>query len=164
MRKAQLITESMTRLRLRVPLERKALLQRAAALRGITLTEFVVSAAMAAAVRTIQMDESMALSSADSRAFSAAILHPMPANARLARAAQEYAKRFDDGAESMKVEMVSRVLERATTVLGGEDNASIWMKSSLPALGGKSPLELLSSINGHETVNAILARIASGTF
>ncbi len=164
MRKAQLITESMTRLRLRVPLERKALLQRAAALRGITLTEFVVTAAMEAAVRTIQMDESMALSSADSRAFSTAVLHPMAANARLARAAQEYAKRFDDRAEGLKVEMVSRVFERATTVLGGEDNASIWMRSSLPALGGQCPLEMLISIDGYETVMAILRRIASGTF
>ena len=164
MRKAQPITESMTRLRLRVPLERKALLQRAAALREITLTEFVVSAAMAAAVRTIQMDESMALSSANSRAFSAAILHPVPANARLARAAQEYAERFDERAESVKVEMVSRVFARATTVLGGEDNANIWMRSGLPVLDGQCPLELLTSIDGYETVKAILGRIASGTF
>ena len=115
-------------------------------------------------MHTIQIDESMALSSADSRAFSAAIVYPMPANARLARAAQEYAKRFDGGAESVKVEMVSRVFAHATSVLGGEDNANIWMRSGLPVLGGQCPLELLTSIDRYETVKAILGRIASGTF
>ena len=96
MRKAQQTTKRMQRLEMRIPLERKALLQRAAALRGITLTEFVMAATIEAAVQIIQMHEPMVLSSADSRAFSAAILRSMPANARLARAAQEYAKRFDD--------------------------------------------------------------------
>ena len=96
MRKAQQTTKRMQRLEVRIPLERKALLQRAAALRGNTLTKFVVAAATEAAVRTIEMYEPMVLSSVDSRAFSAAILRSMPANARLARAAQEYARRFDD--------------------------------------------------------------------
>ena len=164
MPKAQQTTKRMQRLEMRIPFERKALLQRAAALRGITLTEFVVAAAIEAAARTIGMNESMALSSADSRAFLAAILRPMPANARLARAAREYARRFDDRAERMKLEMVSRVFKRATTVLGGEDKARIWMKSSLPVLGGQCPLEVLISLDGYETVKAILGRIASGTF
>jgi len=67
-------------------------------------------------------------------------------------------------AERMKVEMVSRVYDRATTVLGGETNASTWMKSSLPVLEHRCPLELLTNIEGYETVKSILGGIASGTY
>ncbi len=66
--------------------------------------------------------------------------------------------------EQMKTEMVNRVFERATSVLGNQSNAKIWIKSELPVLDNKSPLELLTTIEGYETVKTMLGRIASGTF
>lgn len=62
-----------------------------------------------------------------------------------------------ESAERMKVEMVSRVYDRATSVLGGETNAGTWMKSSLPVLEHRCPLELLTSIEGYETVKPFSA-------
>ena len=87
--------QTMQRLEMRVPTAHKAQLQRAAALRGVSLTEFVVAAATDAAVQTIQNHESIALSSHASSAFINALTRPLPANPRLSRAAQEYAERYD---------------------------------------------------------------------
>lgn len=66
------------------------MLQRAAAIRGTSLTEFVLSAAQDAAVRTIRDHEVITLSERDSRAFIEALLHPEPANQPLREGAERY--------------------------------------------------------------------------
>jgi uncharacterized protein (DUF1778 family) len=66
------------------------LLQRAAAIRGTSLTEFVLSAAQDAAVRTIRDHEVITLSERDSRAFIEALLHPEPANQPLREGVERY--------------------------------------------------------------------------
>jgi uncharacterized protein (DUF1778 family) len=64
------------RLEARVSRDQKALLQRAARLQGRSLTDFLVSSAQEAALRTIRDFEIIRLSAEDSRAFADALLHP----------------------------------------------------------------------------------------
>ena len=80
------------RLMARISTEQKKLLQRAAEIRGQTLTEFVVSAAQEAATRAIVDQEVIDLSLRDSRAFADGMLNPPPVNASLRAAARRYRK------------------------------------------------------------------------
>ena len=64
------------RLEARVPPEVHALLKRAAELEGRTLTDFVVSAASAAARQTIEDAEIIRLSQEGQKAFVEALLDP----------------------------------------------------------------------------------------
>ena len=57
------------RLEARINKEQKALFERAAALQGRTLTDFVVDSAREAAVRTIQEYETVSLTRKDQEAF-----------------------------------------------------------------------------------------------
>jgi uncharacterized protein (DUF1778 family) len=66
----------------------KALLKRAAALRGRTLTDFVVSAAEEAAERVIRSEYVISLGAEDSAAFAAALLSPPDPNPELRAAAE----------------------------------------------------------------------------
>ena len=80
------------RLMARISDEQKRLLQRAAEIRGQTLTEFVVSAAQEAATRAIRDQEVIDFSLRDSRAFAEGMLNPPPVNAALRAAAKRYKK------------------------------------------------------------------------
>lgn len=80
------------RLMARISADQKRLLQRAADIRGQTLTEFVVSAAQEAAIRAIVDQEVIELSLRDSQAFAEGLLNPPPVNASLRAAAQRYRK------------------------------------------------------------------------
>lgn len=64
------------RLEARVPFEVHALLKRAAEIEGRTLTDFVVSAASAAARQTIEDAEIIRLSQEGQKAFVQALLDP----------------------------------------------------------------------------------------
>jgi uncharacterized protein (DUF1778 family) len=64
------------RLEARISREQKRLFQRAAELQGRTLTDFVVSSAHEAAVRTIGEMQIIRLSAEDSKAFADAVLNP----------------------------------------------------------------------------------------
>jgi uncharacterized protein (DUF1778 family) len=64
------------RLEARLPAEVHALLKRAAEMEGRTLTDFVVSAAREAAVRTIAETQVLRLSLEDQQRVADAILHP----------------------------------------------------------------------------------------
>jgi uncharacterized protein (DUF1778 family) len=64
------------RLEARVPVEVHALLKRAAEIEGRTLTDFVVSAASAAARQTIEDVEIIRLSQEGQKAFVQALLDP----------------------------------------------------------------------------------------
>lgn len=77
-------------LEVRVSVAQKSLLQRAAALSGRTLSEFVVASAQDAARRVIAEHESIRLSREEQSAFVQALLQPPAPNARLKRAAEAY--------------------------------------------------------------------------
>lgn len=64
------------RLEARVASETKHLLERAAELRGCTLTDFIVDSALAAAEETIRQHQILALSARDTEAFFAALENP----------------------------------------------------------------------------------------
>ena len=83
------------RLMARISADQKRLLQRAADIRGQTLTEFVVSAAQEAATRAIIDQEVIDLSLRDSRAFAEGMLDPPPVNAALRAAARRYKRIVD---------------------------------------------------------------------
>ncbi|HEV8638536.1 MAG TPA: DUF1778 domain-containing protein [Chloroflexota bacterium] len=80
------------RLEARVTPEQKELLQRAAALEGTTVTEFVVSRAQRAAEQTIREHEILTLTARASSAFVEALLSP-PAPNQTLRAASEHYRR-----------------------------------------------------------------------
>src|SRR5579862_190835 len=69
-------TESSARLEARLAKDVHALLKRAAEIEGRSLTDFVVSAARAAACRTIEATEIIRLSVEDQRQIAEALLSP----------------------------------------------------------------------------------------
>lgn len=78
------------RLEARISAEQKELLQRAAALQGWSLSDFVVESAQRAAEATIREHSIIALSTRDSLMFMEAVLNPPPPTARLRAAAERY--------------------------------------------------------------------------
>jgi len=82
------------RLEARVTPEQKRLIARAAALRGSSVTEFIVASAQQAAADTIKDFELLALQDEAREAFVNAILHPPAPNAAARRAAQQYKERM----------------------------------------------------------------------
>ena len=86
--------ERTARLEARITPTEKALLERAAALTGSSLTDFVVRSAHERALRTIQDHEILTLSARDSEAFIAALLNPPAPGPRLQKAASAYTQRL----------------------------------------------------------------------
>lgn len=78
------------RLEARVTIEQKALLQKAAALTGRSLTDFVVTGAEELARRTILEHQVTKLSARDAERFVEALLKPPEPSARLKSAADSY--------------------------------------------------------------------------
>lgn len=70
--------------------EQKALFERAAALYGQSVSQFVMSSAQRAAEQAIREHEVISLSARDSRAVMEALLHPAPAGPALRKAADHY--------------------------------------------------------------------------
>lgn len=73
--------------------EQKSRIERAASLKGTSVSEFMIQNADEAAIRTIQEYESWALATRDRDAFVKALLHPPSPNAALRKAAQRYRQR-----------------------------------------------------------------------
>lgn len=84
------------RLEARITPEQKALLQRAAALEGRSVTAFVVQSAAAAAEETIRRHETMMLTPQDSELFVRALLNPPEPNEHLRAAARRHRALFDE--------------------------------------------------------------------
>lgn len=78
------------RLEARLTGEEKAVLQRAAALSGRSMTDFVISSAMAAAEETIRTHQVIVLTAEDSIAFAEAILNPPAPTKELRNLARRY--------------------------------------------------------------------------
>ena len=84
------IVETTERLEARITPDQKDLFKRAASLRGVTLTDFVVSSVHEAAVRTLEAVHVIEFGRHDQRAFVDALLNPEPPNQRLLRAARRH--------------------------------------------------------------------------
>lgn len=84
------------RLEARISGEQKALFERAAALQGKSLTDFLVSSAYEAALRTIDQVERVRLNAHDSAAFAEALLNPRPPTKRLKSAVERYRRLLGD--------------------------------------------------------------------
>lgn len=81
------------RLEARVTAEQKSLVERAAALQGRTVTDFVVTSVQDAARRAIEEHHQLALSVRDSETFVHALLNPEPVNDRLRDTVRRYRER-----------------------------------------------------------------------
>jgi uncharacterized protein (DUF1778 family) len=81
------------RLETRVTAEQKSLIERAAALQGRTVTDFVLTSVQDAARRAIEEHHHLALSVRDSEAFVDALLNPKPVNDRLRDTVRRYRER-----------------------------------------------------------------------
>jgi uncharacterized protein (DUF1778 family) len=86
-------TNRSARLEARISATQKNVLQRAAALSGRTLSEFVVASAQEAATRVIREHDSIVLSRAEQTAFVKALLAPPAPGGALRKAAAAYKKR-----------------------------------------------------------------------
>lgn len=78
------------RLEARVTKEQKALFERAAAIRGRSVTDFVVDSAQRAAVQAIREQEAMLLTARDRKVFVAAMMNPPEPGKRLRKAARRH--------------------------------------------------------------------------
>src|SRR5580693_2198267 len=78
------------RLETRVTAEQKTLIERAAALQGRTVTDFVLTSVQDAARRAIEEHQQLDLSVRDSEAFVEALLNPQPVNDRLRDTIRRY--------------------------------------------------------------------------
>ncbi|MDP2253999.1 MAG: MbcA/ParS/Xre antitoxin family protein, partial [Thiobacillus sp.] len=65
---------------------------------------------------------------------------------------------------SAKLVRVARVVERAEAVFGDFEVALDWLKSANAALAGVTPLSLLDTEIGAESVTDTLGRIEHGVF
>lgn len=90
------IAETTERLEARITPDQKDLFKRAASLRGVTLTDFVVSSVHEAAVRTLEAMHVIEFGRRDQQAFVDALLNPERPNEKLMKAA----RRHDTTAES----------------------------------------------------------------
>ncbi len=84
------MSAAMERLETRVPREQKRLFQRAAELRGVTLTDFVIEALQEAAVKTVEEHNVLKLAMEDQRTFVDALMNPPAPNEALQKAAERY--------------------------------------------------------------------------
>jgi uncharacterized protein (DUF1778 family) len=78
------------RLEARVTAAQKTLIERAAALQGRTVTDFVLTSVQDAARRAITEHQQIELSVRDSQAFVEALLNPKPINDRLRETVRRY--------------------------------------------------------------------------
>jgi uncharacterized protein (DUF1778 family) len=85
------IAETTERLEARITPDQKDLFKRAASLRGVTLTDFVVSSVHEAAVRTLEGMHVIELGRRDQQTFVDALLHPERPNEKLIKAARRHA-------------------------------------------------------------------------
>jgi uncharacterized protein (DUF1778 family) len=80
------------RLEARVPKQQKMLFERAAELKGQTLTDFLIDSLYAAAVKTVQEQSFIRLTIEEQKKFVAALMNPPAPNAALKQAARRYRK------------------------------------------------------------------------
>ena len=82
------------RLEARVTPDQKRLIERAASLRGTSVTDFIIVSAQRAAAETLMDFEVLNLRKAAREVFVQAVLNPMPPNAAAKAAAERYKQRI----------------------------------------------------------------------
>jgi uncharacterized protein (DUF1778 family) len=87
---SQAVRRRAERLEARVTVEQKQLFERAAALEGRSLTDFVVASAQSAAAEAVARHELLQLSPRDQTVFVRALLKPPAPNKALRAAAARY--------------------------------------------------------------------------
>ena len=92
-RRARKGPAKLERLEARVTREQKRIIERAAGLRGTSVTEFVVVSAQQAAANAIKDYEMMSLHGEACEAFVKAILNPLAPNVAAKKAARRYQQR-----------------------------------------------------------------------
>lgn len=80
------------RIEARVSRKQKRLFERAAAIEGVTLTDFAISSMQRAAASAVQEHTRIELSERNQRAFAEALKNPPEPNKALSEAAKAYAK------------------------------------------------------------------------
>jgi uncharacterized protein (DUF1778 family) len=83
--------EAMSRLEARIPTELYEVMERAAKLRGLTMTSYVTTTMVSDAQRTIEESSIIRLSRDDQTAFANALIEPPAPNAKLVAAARRHA-------------------------------------------------------------------------
>jgi uncharacterized protein (DUF1778 family) len=83
--------EAMSRLEARIPTDLYKIMERAAELRGLTMTSYVTSTMVGDAQRTIEESTIIRLSRDDQAAFAKALIDPPAPNAKLVAAARRHA-------------------------------------------------------------------------
>ncbi|MFQ5544044.1 MAG: DUF1778 domain-containing protein, partial [Nitrospiria bacterium] len=81
-----------SRLEARIDSEQKALIERAAALQGCSLSTFVITSAREAAIKTIREHEVIRLAGPDREAFISALMNPSRPTRKMREAARRYKK------------------------------------------------------------------------
>jgi len=92
--KARKYSRKLERLEARVTREQKRIIERAAELRGTSVTEFVVVSAQQAATKTIKDFETLRLRGEARKVFVNALLNPPAPNAAAKAAARRYKQRL----------------------------------------------------------------------
>jgi len=90
------------RLEARIPRAQKRLLERAASLRGTSLTDFVLASAQEAATKTIKDFAMLSLCDEARKVFVDALMNPPPPNEALRAAAGRYIKHVERSGWSNK--------------------------------------------------------------
>ncbi|MBZ0256511.1 DUF1778 domain-containing protein [bacterium] len=80
------------RLEARITDAQKELFQRAAAIQGLSLTDFMITSLTERASQLVKDHDVMVLSQKDQKTFVDALLNPPPPNQKLRKAAQEHKK------------------------------------------------------------------------
>jgi len=78
------------RLNFRLPQEKKRAIEQAAAIRGLSITDFAILTLYAEAQEVLKSEQVTILSDRDRDAFLEALDHPPKPNARILRAAEGY--------------------------------------------------------------------------
>jgi uncharacterized protein (DUF1778 family) len=81
-----------SRLEARIDSEQKALIERAAALQGCSLSNFIIASAREAAIKTIREHEVIRLTGPDREAFITALMSPPKPTRKMKEAARRYKK------------------------------------------------------------------------
>jgi uncharacterized protein (DUF1778 family) len=82
------------RIDVRLRQEQKNRIERAALIRGVSLTDFIIQNALEVANRTIREHETWELERPDAEAFFSALIRPPKPTPRLLRSAKRYKERY----------------------------------------------------------------------
>jgi uncharacterized protein (DUF1778 family) len=85
------------RIDVRLRPEQKSEIERAAHIKGLTVTDFIVQNAVASARQAIREYETWTLDRPDAEIFAAALAEPVMLGPQLALAAKRYRERFIEG-------------------------------------------------------------------